>query len=108
MPNFLVDLWLEFNSIRVITKGNLLFRDKIKINPEKKLVQFWKRNWYGIGHNEITLNFNQITSIEIITRKEWFLFCDLRIESMGGSILKANGFSIKDATSIKNLIGYLS
>ena len=97
-------MWLEYSSVRVVTKGNLLFRDKIRINIKKRVLQFWKRNWYGIGHNEVNLNFDQIARVEITTRKEWLLFCDINIESIGGAILTGNGFTIKDATAIKNLI----
>ncbi len=97
-------MWLEFCATRVITKGNLVFRDKIRINVESRTIQFCKRNWYGIGHTETNLNFSQVASIQTISNKEWLFFCDISIETVGGLKIITNGFTLKDCASIKNLI----
>lgn len=95
-----------FNAIRVITKGNLLFRDKIIIDTDERKLTYWKRNSIGIGHSETVVYFNDIVSFKLITRLELLLFCNIRIETKGGREIEANGFLIKDAKEIKHEVGF--
>jgi hypothetical protein len=95
-----------YKAIRLITKGNLLFRDKLMIDTTLNKLTYWKRNIYGIGHDEIILNFRDIISFRIISRIELFLFCDIEIETRGGRIITANGFLKKDVNEIKGYIGF--
>ncbi len=95
-----------FNAIRVITKGNLLFRDKIILDTDERKLTYWKRNPIGIGHSEIVVYFNDIISFRLITRLELLLFCNISIETKGGKEIEANGFLIKDAKEIKQEVGF--
>jgi len=94
---------MKFTSTR-ISKGNLVFRDKILIDTKKKLLSFWKRNWYGIGYQEISIRFKDVISLDIVTRKEWLLFCDIKIITRSGDNITGNGFSIKDVKRIKRIL----
>ena len=95
-----------YTAIRIITKGNLLFRDKLIIDTMHNSLSYWKRNFYGIGHDEITINFSDIISFRIKSRIELFIFCNIEIETRGGRIINVNGFLKKDVKEIKGLIGF--
>lgn len=95
-----------FTATRVLTKGNLLFRDKIIVDTTAQKLTYRKRNPIGIGQTDIVLYFKDIVSFQIITRLEFLLFCNIRIETIGGRQLIANGFTIKDAKEIQTDIGY--
>lgn len=95
-----------FNAVRVLTKGNLLFRDKITIDTNLRRLKYHKRNPIGIGRTEVSLHFNQIASFQLITRIEWLFFCNICIETYGGGRIIANGFAISDAKEIKRMLGY--
>ena len=95
-----------FSAIRFLTRGNLLFSDKLIVDTTLTLLTYKKRNFYGIGHDEIILRFKDIISYRIVSRIELLLFCDIEIETRGGRIIKANGFWKKDAEEIQKLIGF--
>ena len=95
-----------YSAIRLLTKGNLLFRDKLLIDTALNQLTYWKINFHGIGHDEIIMNFSNIISFRIISRIELLLFCDIEIETRGGRIITANGFLKKDVKEIKGLIGF--
>lgn len=87
-----------------VTSGNIIFRDKITIYPKRRIVKIYKRNKLGIGQDQVIVSISDIASVRIITRKEWFYFCTILIETKGGRLLDSNGFTLKDAKKIKNLI----
>lgn len=95
-----------YTAIRVITKGNFIFRDKLKIDTEKKQLTFWKRNPYVIGHKEISVDFSNIVSCKLATRNELLIFSAIIVETIGGEKIEANGFLLKDLKEVKSALGY--
>lgn len=95
-----------FTATRVLTKGNLLFRDKVIVDTTAQKLTYRKRNPIGIGQTDIVLYFKDIVSFQIITRLELLLFCNISIETKGGKEIIANGFLIKDAKEIKQEVGF--
>ncbi len=89
-----------------LTSGNLLFRDKIIVDLTAEKVTYWKRNPFGIGHEEITINFTDISCVNVKTNMQYFFFSNISIETRGGNEILANGFYEGDAKEIKKLIGF--
>lgn len=80
-----------------ITSGNVMFPDRLEIDDEK--VSFYKPHL--IGHDATVILRSNIGSVSI---KVGLLFADIIIETNGGQITVANGFSRSDAKKIQKLL----
>ena len=96
-----------YKAIPIITKGNLIFRDKIIIDTVRRTVSYWKRNYYFIGYRKVTLSIRNIASVSIHQNNELLYFSNIRIETVGGKVIVASGFLPKDTSRIKHLIEQL-
>jgi hypothetical protein len=86
----------EFTASRV-TGGNAVFPDKIIITDEF----FIYRKAKVIGYEEKKIRFAAIGSVSI---DKHLLFADIIIETNGGQVIVANGFSHGDAKAIARLL----
>ena len=88
----------EFSASRV-TGGNAVFPDKIIITDEF----FIYRKAKVIGYEEKKIRFAAIGSVSI---DKHLLFADIIIETNGGQVIVANGFSHGDAKAIARLLSW--
>lgn len=86
----------EFASCRV-SKGNLIFRDKIIITDDK--VEFYKATL--VGYKKKVILRENIQSVSI---KQNLLFADITIEAIGGTNIFLNGYLRGDAKKIRNIL----
>lgn len=86
----------KFSASRV-TGGNVVFPDKLEIDDER--VTFYKARL--IGYNTTIIQRSNIGSVSL---KAGLLFADIVIETNGGQITVANGFSRSDAKKIQQLL----
>ncbi len=86
----------KFSASR-ITGGNVVFPDKLEIDDER--VTFYKARL--IGYNTTIIQRSNIGSVSL---KAGLLFADIVIETNGGQITVANGFSRSDAEKIQQLL----
>lgn len=86
----------KFSASR-ITGGNVIFPDKLEIDDER--VTFYKARL--IGYNTTIIQRSNIGSVSL---KAGLLFADIVIETNGGQITVANGFSRSDAKKIQQLL----
>lgn len=86
----------KFSASR-ITGGNVVFPDKLEIDDER--VTFYKARL--IGYNTTIIQRSNIGSVSL---KAGLLFADIVIETNGGQITVANGFSRSDAKKIQQLL----
>ncbi|MBP6237612.1 MAG: hypothetical protein KA536_15790 [Saprospiraceae bacterium] len=90
-----------YTAIPVITKGNLLFCDKITINTDRRLLYYQKRSNNFFGYINKSLRFNDIAIVRLVHRTEWLLFSCIEIESTGGELITASGLKPDDAKELK-------
>lgn len=86
----------KFSASR-ITGGNVVFPDKLEIDDER--VTFYKARL--IGYNTTIIQRSNIGSVSL---KAGLFFADIVIETNGGQITVANGFSRSDAKKIQQLL----
>ncbi len=87
----------EFSASR-LTKDNKLFPDKLIIEDDK--VIFYKG--HVIGHDVTSISRGNIGSV---TLNSGMFFADIVIETNGGQITRASGFTKSDAKRIIELLG---
>ena len=80
-----------------ITGGNVVFPDKLEIDDEK--VTFYKARLIGYATMVI-----QRSSIGSVSLKAGLFFADIIIETNGGQVTVANGFTRSDAKQIQQLL----
>lgn len=80
-----------------ITGGNVVFPDKLEIDDEK--VTFYKARL--IGYATTIIQRNNIGSVSL---KAGLLFADIIIETNGGQVTIANGFTRSNAKQIQKLL----
>lgn len=88
-------------AIPIVTKGNLLFRDKITIDTNRQLLYYQKRSWNFFGFTNKSITFHDIAVVRLVHRAEWLLFSRVEIESHGGEIIIGSGFKTNDAKELK-------
>lgn len=88
----------RFEASRV-TGGNAVFPDQIIIDENAQTVIYRKGKL--IGYDDTKLRFG---AIGCISRSAGLLFCDVIIETNGGRIIRAKGFSRSDAEEIVDLL----
>jgi len=93
-----------YTAIPVITKGNLIFPNKIIIDTYHRTVSFWKRNIYILGYKKTTLPIRKIASVSIHQHQELLYFSNIHIETYGGAYIVASGFRPKDTREIQRLL----
>ncbi|HMT36018.1 MAG TPA: hypothetical protein PKC41_09175 [Chitinophagaceae bacterium] len=96
-----------YTAIPIITKGNLLFRDKITIDTQRRLVYFQKRSNNLFGYTNKSIKFNDISSVHLVHRAELLLFSRVAIETTGGEIISASGLKLEDAKELKYFLDNL-
>ena len=80
-----------------ITGGDVVFPDKLEIDDEK--VTFYKARL--IGYATTIIQRNNIGSVSL---KAGLLFADIIIETNGGQVTVANGFTRSDTKQIQKLL----
>lgn len=91
------DDYHEFTAYRVSGDGNALFPDKIIIEGDNMTY----RKGRVIGYKETTIKRSAIGSVSL---DKHLLFADIIIETKGGGVIKAHGFSRGDAQEIADLL----
>ena len=91
--------YYTYTASRVSGDGNAVFPDEIIIDDEEEVVIHRKPKL--IGSKETKKRFGAIDSIEV---DKGVLFADIIIETNGGQITVANGFSRSDAKKIQKLL----
>lgn len=87
----------EFTASRVSGDGNAVFPDEIIIDDD--CVTYRKPR--VIGSKEIKVRYKAIGSVSL---DKHILFADIIIETNGGQIIRAKGFTRDDAEEILELI----
>ena len=95
---------IQYSAIPVITEGNLLFRDKIIINTSQRIVSYRKRSINIIGYTLRTLRFKDIAEVQLIHRREFFIFSRVNIITFGGSVVTISGLKPADAKNVKYIL----
>ena len=90
--------YYEFTACRVSGDGNAVFPDKIIIDDEYVIY----RKSRVIGRKDIKLRHE---AIGCVTLNKHLLFADIIIETRGGQVITARGFTRSDAEEIATLIG---
>ena len=88
----------EFSASRVSGGGNVLFPDKIIIDDEYVIY----RKSRVIGKKDIKVRHE---AVGCVTLDKHLIFADIIIETRGGQVIKAHGFTRGDAETIAKLIG---
>lgn len=91
----------EFEACRVSGGGNTVFPDELIIDDEDEVVIHRKPRL--IGCKETKVRFGAIASIQI---DKHILFADIIIETRGGRVIIARGFTRDDADEIKGLLSW--
>lgn len=89
----------HFSALHISKKDNILFPDKIIIDDDEQKLTY--RKGQIIGYKTTTLRFAAIGCASI---KAGLLFSDVYIETNGGQIIRARGFSKSDARKIVALL----
>ncbi len=80
------------------TKGNLFFRTRIEVGPERVL----RIKPRFFGSNEESIPISKVASVQISTGMIW---SDIRIDSAGGTNpILSHGHTKKDAERIRDLV----
>lgn len=87
----------EFTASRVSGDGNAVFPDKLIITDEYVIY----RKARVIGYKETKIRLSSVGSVSV---QQHLLFADIIIESKGGNMIEARGFSRSDARNIANLL----
>lgn len=87
----------EFTASRVSGDGNAVFPDKLIITDEYVIY----RKSRVIGYKETKIRLSAVGSVSV---RQHLLFADIIIESKGGNVIEARGFSRSDARKIANLL----
>lgn len=89
---------LHFTASRISGDGNALFPDELILTDDSVIY----RKGRVIGSQEINIRFAAIGCVSI---DRHLLFADVIIETKGGQVIRARGFSRSDAEAIARLIG---
>lgn len=87
----------EFTASRVSGDGNAVFPDKLIITDEYVIY----RKARVIGYKETKIRLSAVGSVSV---QQHLLFADIIIESKGGNVIVARGFSRSDAREIADLL----
>ena len=87
----------KFTASRVSGDGNAVFPDKLIITDEYVIY----RKSRVIGYKETKIRLSAVGSVSV---RQHLLFADIIIESKGGNMIEARGFSRSDARKIANLL----
>ena len=87
----------EFTASRVSGDGNAVFPDKLIITDEYVIY----RKSRVIGYKETKIRLSAVSSVSV---RQHLLFADIIIESKGGNMIEARGFSRSAARKIANLL----
>ena len=87
----------EFTASRVSGDGNAVFPDKLIITDEYVIY----RKARVIGYKETKIRLSAVGSVSV---QQHLLFADIIIESKGGNMIEARGFSRSDARKRANLL----
>ena len=87
----------KFTASRVSGDGNAVFPDKLIITDEFVIY----RKSRVIGYKETKIRLSAVGSVSV---RQHLLFADIIIESKGGNMIEARGFSRSDARKIANLL----
>ena len=95
---------IQYSAIPVITAGNLLFRDKVTIDTSQRIVTYKKRSINIVGYTLRTIRFQDIAEIQLIHRRELFIFSRVNIITFGGSVVTISGLKPADAKNVKYIL----
>jgi hypothetical protein len=84
-----------FRACRGSAKDNILFPTELIVDLRAKCITFRKHRI--IGYNKRSVKFENVASVSI---NKNILFTDIIIETKGGGVIVAEGFSIFDANKI--------
>ena len=87
----------EYTASRVSGDGNAVFPDKLIITDEYVIY----RKARVIGYKETKIRLSAVGSVSV---QQHLLFADIIIESKGGNVIVARGFSRGDAREIADLL----
>ena len=87
----------EFTASRVSGDRNAVFPDKLIITDEYVIY----RKARVSGYKETKIRLSAVGSVSV---QQHLLFADIIIESKGGNMIEARGFSRSDARKIANLL----
>lgn len=87
----------EFTASRVSGDGNAVFPDKLIITDDYVIY----RKSRVIGYKETKIRLSAVGSVSV---RQHLLFADIIIESKGGNVIEARGFSRSDAREIADLL----
>ena len=87
----------EFTASRVSVDGNAVFPDKLIITDEHVIY----RKSRVIGYKETKIRLSSVGSVSV---RQHLLFADIIIESKGGKVIVARGFSRGEAREIADLL----
>ena len=90
--------YYEFAASRVSGDGNAVFPDKLIITDEYVIY----RKARVIGYKETKIRLSAVGSVSV---QQHLLFADIIIETRGGQVITARGFTRSDAEEIATLIG---
>ncbi len=99
LTNSIIMAYYEFTASRVSGDGNAIFPDKIIIDTYREVVIHRKTR--VIGYKETKIRFGAIGSVTV---NKHLLFADVIIESNGGQVIRACGFTRSDANDIADLL----
>lgn len=89
----------HFTALHISEKDNILFPDEIIIDEDEQKLTY--RKGQIIGYKETTLRFAAIGCASV---RAGLLFSDVYIETNGGQVIRARGFSKSDAREIVELL----
>ena len=87
----------ELTASRVSGDGNAVFPDKLIITDEFVIY----RKSRVIGYKETKIRLSAVGSVSV---RQHLLFADIIIESKGGNVIVARGFSRGEAREIADLL----
>ena len=95
---------IQYSAFPIITSGNFPFRDKVIIDTSQRILTYMKRSLNIIGYTSRTIKFRDITEVQLIHRRELFIFSRINIITLGGSVISISGLKPDEAKDVKYII----
>jgi len=87
------------------SKGNHFFQTTIEIDDLLRTVTLQRTRL--IGSETVTILAQNITTVTLNTRTEYFYLCEITLTIFGSETFILNGFNLADARTIKEFINQI-
>jgi len=94
----------QFSAIPIITSGNFPFPDMVTVDTSQRILTYHKRSLNIIGNTSRTIRSCDIAEVQLIHRRELFMFSRVNIITIGGSVVSISGLKPNNALELKKIV----